>query len=652
MKPTLVSCFVSSSLAALAAAVIIAAPADARADAGASAGAQVIASDLPSCEVAKAKPGAKQARRAAIGDPRARKSAQKGLDFLARVSKQWSSGHACFGCHVHAVSLEAFVVGKHNQYDLGRAPLDRMLTAMTTGPGGSRGPIGLSYHDSSLQAPSKAFGGAAFAHYDQHIGPDVRDDLVKTGKELLQFQQQDGHLVTGWTNGPVGVGDTQTTFQAVQTWRQIYARTADDMWLTPIRKAEDFLRELATTYGSSRVDSIQELNYVALGLVEAGSGLNDRMLVRLRSKILEFQNKDGGFGFNRSATSNAFATGQTVYTLRKLGMVDGDRAVKRGTNWLIEQQKADGGWSSAGSSKAEAMWGVLGLVSIDVVSIDVQGIADGRHVSGTRAIRAAARDNQGRGVRQVELRVDDVAVARACGDRLSLDWSSQGLSDGMHLIDVVAENSAGKTARRRMVVYAGDHYLTDVGSRFNGGKTVLTARNLADGGKGKVTLRIFATKVKDGTPVRGKQVKVDTLGRKTGALSYAWNGKSGRGKELASGRYIAELSYERGGKAVQKVEHLFSHESLAEQKRKYGQVAGKLDHGGAGLANTTVELVDDRGNVVQRTRTTRSGQYRFKNLDKGKYKVRVRKKGFRAEESEVSAEAGQEADFSPSMAAE
>ena len=39
--------------------------------------------------------------------------------------------------------------------------------------------------------------------------------------------------------------------------------------------------------------------------------------------------------------------------------------------------------------------------------------------------------------------------------------------------------------------------------------------------------------------------------------------------------------------------------------------------------------------MVQSVRSNASGQYRFKSLDSGKYKVRVRKEGFAAQEVEA-----------------
>ncbi len=41
------------------------------------------------------------------------------------------------------------------------------------------------------------------------------------------------------------------------------------------------------------------------------------------------------------------------------------------------------------------MWAVLGLVSIDVLSVSVAGLEDGQHLGGSVAIRVRAADNGG-----------------------------------------------------------------------------------------------------------------------------------------------------------------------------------------------------------------------------------------------------------------
>ena len=49
------------------------------------------------------------------------------------------------------------------------------------------------------------------------------------------------------------------------------------------------------------------------------------------------------------------------------------------------------------------------------------------------------------------------------------------------------------------------------------------------------------------------------------------------------------------------------------------------------------ELVDAQGRVVQTVVTTNTGNYRFRNVDGGNYKVRAAKQGFKAVETEVHA---------------
>ncbi|MCP4498777.1 MAG: hypothetical protein GY822_02285 [Deltaproteobacteria bacterium] len=588
------------------------------------------------------KSAALKAKKASADGKKARDAAQKGLSFLADTAPKWAAGHACYGCHVHAVTLEAFVTGKQNQYDVSKKAMNTILEGILNGPGGTRSAGGLQYaHGGTLKAPSKAFGGAALAHYDQHIDDAARDDLLKTARELMAFQEMSsGRMNTAWTNGRIGVGDVQTTFQAVQTWRQAYARTADDAWLAPLRRGEKFLSSQATAFKKNAPGDVQQLNYALLGLAEAGAQGSERNVAILRGDLLERQNRDGGWALSRGGSSDAFGTGQTLYTLRRLGLTDSDAAVRKGTRWLIGQQKPNGGWSQSGSAKAEAMWGVLGLVSIDVLSLEIAALSDGQHFSGKRKLIAKASDNKGRGVRKVEIFVDDVSVGFSCGPKVSVLLDAAVMSDGVHLVDIRAENATGQTSSRRLTVYTGDTFLTEIGSEFRGNNTLFSARNLAgDDKKAKIEVTIYEEiKSKDGTK-RGRRIFSQQKKSEQGPVSFAWDGKDKAGKKLPNGRYVAELSFidEKRG-AVQKVEHVFTHQSAEEARKNFAEVAGKLNLGALGSsANTQVELVDDDGNVVQRVTSTRGGNYRFKGVDTGKYKVRIQKKGYKAQEAEVEA---------------
>jgi squalene-hopene/tetraprenyl-beta-curcumene cyclase len=564
------------------------------------------------------------------GDPRARAAAQRGLDFLAREALGWQGEHNCYGCHVHAVTLEAMVVGVHHQYNVPQDDMNALVDGMVHLSGGARDTMGFAYQHTDLLAPSKAFGGAAFARYDQLVRSDLQEDLVHTAEDLLKFQQEDGHILVGWTNGPVGAGEIQATYQATQTWRQAYARTADDKWLLPIQRAERYVRkQVADRRSTGGVNlPLQDCNYAMMALHEAGVGDGDDDVGALLDQVTKQQHDDGGWGLSVGNESGAFATGQTLYALRLLGRSDGDPVVKRGTEWLITHQNGDGGWSHTGFGKAEAMWAVLGLVSVDVLSLNVAGLQDGQHADGTLTLTADAKDNQAGGVSKVELSIDDVPTFGACGARLSYRWNSDGAQPGKHLVDVIATNAQGKTSRRRLEVYTGPTFLTQIGSRSADDGTIVTTRNIAPGKGGTVELQVLTVEDRGGTPVAGKQVASVTQGGAPGPASLFWNGRDEKGIALPKGRYLGRLVYRKDDKIVQSEEIPIVHDTVEAQANDYGQLEGALKLKGAELSNANVELVDHNGNVVQRSVSTASGKYRFKNVDGGDYLIRVAKPGF------------------------
>jgi hypothetical protein len=554
------------------------------------------------------------------GDPRVRRAAQKGLDFLAHDSKAWTQKNSsCYGCHVHSVTLEGLVIGRKNQYTVASADMATMIDVMRTKSNGIH---------SSTFVTARAFGGVALARYDRWIDGAYSDDLIKVSRKLMESQNPDGSVKVDDTRFPVESGVMQATFQAMQSWRQSFARTADDAWLAPIRKAEQYIQSTAAAWQEAPAQ-LQDLNYALMGLSAAGVGAGETLTARLTRFLLAKQKHDGGWGFR--AESDAFATGQSLYALRTLGRSDKEQPVSRGLDWLMQHQKENGSWggtvsNQGGSALGEAMWAVLGLVSVDVMSVAIKGIGDGEHVDGTIKISAEAKDNQSGGVAQLELLVDDLPVKTVCGAKLDHAWNTQALRDGKHIVDVVATNAKGQVSRRRFEVYAGKFFLTQVGARFDEGtqKSHISLRNIAPAGRtGTVSLEVL----KDGA-----KVSETSRAATQGAISFDWEGKKGL--------YTARLSFkDADGKVVQREETSFFHDREEVAKSRFGQVEGRLSmKGGAGVAaNTELELVDDQGNVKQRVRTTEQGNYLFKNVDGGKYKVRMRKEGWKDQEVPVQA---------------
>ncbi|PTL75192.1 carboxypeptidase regulatory-like domain-containing protein [Vitiosangium sp. GDMCC 1.1324] len=571
---------------------------------------------------------------ASRGDPKAREAAHKGLGYLSRSSAQWTAQHQCFGCHVQAVTLEALTAGRHHQYDVAPKDIDAMVKALKLG-------VTAGGHVTGV-----AFEGSAWARYDRWVDSKYTDELLRYAKELVSLQAQNGSLPDDDARRPVTGGTMQTTFQAAQTWRQAHARTADAKWLAPLRKAESFLTSTSAQWQRSGADVyLQDINFALLGLNAAGVGRAEPGSLRLQRMLLERQNQDGGWGLEKGK-SDAFATGQTVYTLKLAGYSDADAPISRAIRYLVQRQDASGAWKTyasgqGGAEKAETMWAVLGLVTVDVASIAVNGLVDGQHVTDTMNLQVEASDNQSGGIARLELLVDDLPVHTACGGKLSYAWRTAGLKDGKHVLDIVATNAKGQTSRRRFEVFAGNVFMTQVGANFDEAsqRSLITLRDLSAPGSGG-TIAFEVWDVGEGSEAKPKS-KVFSTTRKGegGAVELAWDGKGSDGKARPRGRYQARITYQdAGGKVLQTESVLFFHDSESVQRQRYGEIEGQLSlAGGQGQsANTLMELVDEKGNVVQSTMTTEQGNYRFKNVDKGNYRVRAKKEGFRDLEQGVS----------------
>jgi|APLak6261675434_1056106.scaffolds.fasta_scaffold02740_2 squalene-hopene/tetraprenyl-beta-curcumene cyclase len=569
------------------------------------------------------------------GDAKAREAAHKGFTWLAGASIKWTKEHNCFGCHVQAVTMEALTAARHHQYDVDPKDIQAMVAALSMG-------VTAGGHSTGV-----AFEGAAWARYDKYMDDKQTKQLLQYADELMRIQAEDGSIVDDDARLPITGGTMQTTYQAAQTWRQAFARTANDRYLAPMRKAEQFLTRKSESWKSAEGVYVQDLAFALLGLASAGVTRSEPASVRLQKLILSRQNEDGGWALD-GKKSDAFATGQAIYTLKVAGYSDADPAIAKGLSFLLGKQSPDGAWRTAksgqnGSEKGETMWAVLGLVTVDVATIAVTGLTDGQHVSDHLALGATALDNQSGGIAELSLSVDDVKLAVECGPKLVFDLDVSKLSAGKHVVDLVAINGKGKQSRRRFEVFAGDVFLTEVGAVFDEAsqQTKVSLRNIADPKhEGRVEVEFWSLEEKKDTPKA--RVFVTSVKAEPGAMQVAWDGRDEKKKDLPRGRYLAKVNFkDAAGKVRQTESALFLHDSDRVQRETYGEVEGNLSLGalGIGSSNTFVDLVDDDGKVIQTARSTEQGNYRFKNVTPGKYKVRARKEGYAPRESSVSTSA-------------
>jgi len=165
--------------------------------------------------------------------------------------------------------------------------------------------------------------------------PDRNSDAVIAG--ILSQQRGNGSWsLGGVARAPIEDGDI---------FRTALAMTVIKTYGPPGRAAE-ISRRMALAAGwlerASPV-TIGDRNMQLLGLHCMGA--DERTLRRLARTILAAQGPDGGWAQTEFLSSDAYATGQTLVSLVKTGLLrPGDAAYKRAAKYLLSTQHADGSW--------------------------------------------------------------------------------------------------------------------------------------------------------------------------------------------------------------------------------------------------------------------------------------------------------------------
>jgi hypothetical protein len=141
-----------------------------------------------------------------------------------------------------------------------------------------------------------------------------------------------------------GVGATRAPIQDGDFSRTAMSIRALAVYGTPARRVE-FARRLerAAAWLSEQnplttEDRIMQL----LGLTWADAKIGSRE--RRTQDLIALQRSDGGWAQTPYLVSDAYATGQVLYTLRELGIPADDPRLLRGIAFLLRTQEADGSW--------------------------------------------------------------------------------------------------------------------------------------------------------------------------------------------------------------------------------------------------------------------------------------------------------------------
>jgi hypothetical protein len=139
----------------------------------------------------------------------------------------------------------------------------------------------------------------------------------------------------GATRAPIQDGDFSRTAMSIRVLAT---------YGMPARKAEiaERVERAAKWLASQTPISTEDRSMQLLGLKWANT--QNRVRDTRTRELMALQRADGGWSQTPYLSSDAYATGQVLYTLHELGVPSRDPAFRRGVEYLLRTQRDDGSW--------------------------------------------------------------------------------------------------------------------------------------------------------------------------------------------------------------------------------------------------------------------------------------------------------------------
>src|SRR5262249_55058275 len=185
--------------------------------------------------------------------------------------------------------------------------------------------------------PAHHFGYHLFGYVAEGVPPSaLTDGMVH---HLVTVQASDGRWFNILPRPPISSGDVSATALAIQAIKHYGWPGRREGFAASVERARRWLWQ-----GKAGTD--EEAGFHMLGLHWAGEPAEK--LADLATALRQRQRKDGGWAQLPMLESDAYATGEALYTLAQTVKVPvADLAWRRGLRFLLERQEGDGTWHVA-----------------------------------------------------------------------------------------------------------------------------------------------------------------------------------------------------------------------------------------------------------------------------------------------------------------
>jgi len=267
---------------------------------------------------------------------------ERGLQIVERGARAYPSHQSCFACHHQTLPMLAMKSARDIDHRFNKE-LFREQEQFTRKSFGER--------QERLARGDHIGGRAATVSYGLWtlaIADSQPDELsAAMTSYLLSTQQSDGSWKPPSNRPPLEVSSVScTVLSAIGIKR---SGNADQQVAVneALAKARAWLE-------TAPLPEQEDLNFALWGQFLLGG--TDERRVELRDRILAARQADGGWSQNGSLTSDAYATGQTLYVLTESGFSPSEAAFREGVAFLLETQQEDGSWHVVTRSKPIQPW--------------------------------------------------------------------------------------------------------------------------------------------------------------------------------------------------------------------------------------------------------------------------------------------------------
>jgi outer membrane protein OmpA-like peptidoglycan-associated protein len=290
-----------------------------------------------------------------------RYAAQKGIDWLEPASMDWQNGQQCFGCHVQAQTLMGLSVAQRNHYVVSPSCVRDLVAFMRTkqADDGTEKDEGAGKTITPTQ-----FAAMGYAYFDDVSGVKSNPSLLKHVDWLTKQLEPTGELIPDYEEPPIIQGSLMTTGNSLTALMQAFAETGDTRYQQTADHSLSFIASAAPRTTQDKV-------FKVLALSRFGTPEQRQLVAPLLRQLQSEQNRDGGWGEKVDMHgSNAFATGQVLYSFQEAGVSIDSPEFTRGVHYLLKTQTENGAWpddntqSSRPSEFAATMWAVIGLAGV------------------------------------------------------------------------------------------------------------------------------------------------------------------------------------------------------------------------------------------------------------------------------------------------